>query len=228
MLLKADNLVKTYKMPHKTVDVLRGASLCVERGESVAVIGVSGAGKSTLLHVLGGLDRPLEGRVFLEGEDLYGLPEARRAAVRARRIGFVFQSYHLLPEMTVLENVFLPALVRGGVRPGHREIRRRARELLDRVGLANRAAHMPLELSGGEQQRVALARALMNDPELVLADEPTGNLDDATGGRVLEYLFGLIRERGHTLVMVTHSQPVAASCDRVLTLKEGRLVAAAQ
>jgi len=228
MLLTADNLAKTYVMPHKTVDVLRGATLRVERGESVAVIGVSGAGKSTLLHVLGGLDRPLDGRVLLENEDLYGLTEARRAAVRARRIGFVFQSYHLLPEMTVLENVFLPALVRGGGRQGRREIRRRARDLLERVGLANRAAHMPLELSGGEQQRVALARALMNDPELVLADEPTGNLDDATGGRVLDYLFGLIRERGRTLVMVTHNHPVAAACDRVLRLEEGRLVDTAQ
>ncbi len=220
-LLAAEGLFKTYRLPRKEVAVLRGASLAVRAGERVAIIGRSGAGKSTMLHVLGGLDRPDSGRVLLAGTDIHGLSSRRRTALRARMIGFVFQSYHLLPEMSVAENVLLPAMALGGA--GKAALRRRALELLRQVGLADRAAHMPLELSGGEQQRAAIARALMNAPRLVLADEPTGNLDRETGTQTLDLLFGLARECGHALAVVTHDPLLAARCDRVLALEGGVL-----
>ncbi len=221
-MLEATDLHKTYVLPHKRVDVLKGASLSVAKAERVAIIGRSGAGKSTLLHVLGGLDRPEAGEVRVDGESLYAVSQRKRTALRAARIGFVFQSYHLLPEMDVTENVMLPAMtgVLGLSRP---EMRRRALTLLGQVGLSDRATHMPLELSGGEQQRVALARALINEPALILADEPTGNLDRGTGGQILDLLFGLSRTRGSALVMVTHSPETAALCDRVVELSEGLL-----
>lgn len=221
MLLTGQNLEKSYQLPHKTVTVLKGAKLDVSAGERVAIIGKSGAGKSTLLHLLGGLDRPQVGEVFLEGQSLYGLSSRKRTALRASRIGFVFQSYHLLPEMDVTENVMLPAMALGVLT--REAMRKRALELLDRVGLADRATHTPLELSGGEQQRAALARALMNEPVLLLADEPTGNLDRETGAQVMEQLFGLSREGGHALIMVTHSPETAALCDRTLLLEDGLL-----
>jgi predicted ABC-type transport system involved in lysophospholipase L1 biosynthesis ATPase subunit len=220
--LAAAGLAKTYRLPHKCVEVLKGAALDVAASERVAIVGRSGAGKSTLLHVLGGLDRPEAGDVRVNGRALYQLSQRERARLRAREIGFVFQSYHLLPEMDVVENVMLPAMAAGGTaRTG---MRARATELLRQVGLADRATHTPLELSGGEQQRVALARALMNDPGLILADEPTGNLDRNTGAQILDLLFGLARQRGHALVLVTHSPDVAALCDRVLVLRDGLLV----
>ena len=224
VLIQAHELKKTYTIAKKQVHVLKGASLDVRAAETVAIVGVSGAGKSTLLHVLGGLDRPESGQVLFDGQDLYGMRSGARTSLRARRIGFVFQSYHLLPEMDVLENVMLPAMAQGGVLASGTAIRKHARELLDAVGLSARSDHTPLELSGGEQQRVALARALMNDPRLVLADEPTGNLDEGTGRQVLEHLFALTRARGHTLVLVTHDERIAASCDRMLRLTEGVLV----
>jgi predicted ABC-type transport system involved in lysophospholipase L1 biosynthesis ATPase subunit len=224
LLLTATGLAKTYVMRHKTVQVLCGAEMQVTRGETIAIVGASGAGKSTLLHILGGLDRPDRGTVCLGGDDLYGLSEARRSRVRAERIGFVFQAYHLLPEMSVLENVMLPAMVRSRPFSPITGMQERARRLLKSVGIEERAGHMPPELSGGEQQRVALSRALMNEPEIVLADEPTGNLDDVTGTQVLESLFAMTRERGHSLVMVTHNPRIAARCDRVLHLKGGQLV----
>lgn len=220
-LIQADGVHKTYMVRKNSVHVLRGASLQVKAGETVAVIGKSGAGKSTLMHILGGLDRPDKGRVMTEGRDFYGVAPSTRSKIRASEIGFVFQSYHLLPEMDVLENVMLPAMAirqAFGARTG---LRARAMELLASVGLADRADHTPMELSGGEQQRVALARALMNDPTLVLADEPTGNLDTTTGGQVLDMLFALTKNRGHTLILVTHNDGVARSCDRVLLLKDG-------
>ena len=223
MLIEANDIHKTYHMGKKAIPVLRGASLQVGEGETVAIVGKSGAGKSTLLHVLGGLDHPEEGAVRIEGEDVYGMAARRRAIVRATRVGFVFQSYHLLPEMDVAENVMLPWMARPGLFKAWAQARARALELLAAVGLAERAAHRPMELSGGEQQRVALARALMNDPKLILADEPTGNLDDATGMHVLDYLFALIRRRGHALILVTHNEKVAAACRRVLRLAEGVL-----
>ncbi len=223
-LVEAAGIEKAYRIERHSIPVLRGVSLSVRAGESLSITGASGAGKSTLLHILGGLDRPTGGRVMFQGLDLYALSHARRTDVRATRIGFVFQSYHLLPELDVAENVLLPALSRWGACRAAARNQRRALELLERVGLADRARHRPMELSGGEQQRVALARALMNEPEIVYADEPTGNLDSATGAQVLEYLFALVRGRSHTLVLVTHNDEVAAMCDRRLRLKDGVLV----
>jgi predicted ABC-type transport system involved in lysophospholipase L1 biosynthesis ATPase subunit len=223
--LEATGISKTYHLRRVPVMVLDGADLSVAEGETVAIIGRSGAGKSTLLHILGGLDCPDAGTVRVREDDLYALSAGRRTAIRAHRIGFVFQSYHLLPEMDVLENVMLPAMAYGGART-RRQGREHARRLLETVGLADRARHRPMELSGGEQQRVALARALMNDPELILADEPTGNLDDSTGAIVLDRLFLLAREHGRALVMVTHNREIAERCDRILRLTDGRITAA--
>lgn len=225
MLVEAENLHKRYILKRGTVDVLRGADLRVDTGETVAVIGRSGAGKSTLLHILGGIDAPDagSGAVWIDGTDVYGLSSGRRTRLRSDRIGFVFQTYHLLSEMDVLENVMLPARAAGRSLPA---TRRRAYELLEAVGVVERMHHTPLELSGGEQQRVAIARALINDPSVVLADEPTGNLDSETGAAVLSMLYALTRDRGHALVMVTHNETVAFSCDRCLRLEDGKLVSA--
>ena len=226
-LIRAEGVCKTYHIQRKAVRVLCGASVEVKTGETVAIVGVSGAGKSTLMHILGGLDRPDAGRVLVGERDLYALAQRERAAVRAKTVGFVFQSYHLMPEMDMIENVMLPAMaLPRRLRPA-RPARERALELLDAVGLSARSAHTPLELSGGEQQRVAIARALMNDPQIVLADEPTGNLDAGTGGQVLDHLFQLTRSRGHALLLVTHSERTAAACDRVLRLKDGLVISAA-
>ncbi len=222
-MLKATELYKKYKLPHKTVEVLRGASLEINGGERVAIVGRSGAGKSTLLHVLGGLDLPDAGAVHIDGQDVYRLSRRKRTALRAGKIGFVFQSYHLLPEMDVAENVMLPAMT-GVNRMPRATMRERALKLLERVGLSDRASHMPMELSGGEQQRVALARALMNSPQLILADEPTGNLDGTTGAQVMELLFELSRTTSSALIMVTHSMESAALCDRVLEISHGQLI----
>lgn len=221
-LLKATNVFKTYSLPRSTVEVLRGASISVHAGKALAVIGVSGAGKSTLMHILGGLDKPDKGTIEIEGVDMFQMKPWARSRVRSERIGFVFQSYHLLPEMDVCENIMLPAMARRGKSTGN--LRERAMGLLASVGLQDRASHTPMELSGGEQQRVALARALINDPDVILADEPTGNLDDSTGSRVLDYLFELTKERDHALVLVTHNREIAASCDSVVELRDGRIV----
>jgi len=221
-LVEARGVAKTYMIRHTAVPVLSDASLALHAGESLAVVGASGAGKSTLLHILGGLDAPDAGDVRLSGTSLYAISSGRRTRLRATKLGFVFQSYHLLPEMDVFENVLLPA--RAVSQPaGGGAARRRALELLEAVGLADRRKHRPMELSGGEQQRVALARALMNRPTLVLADEPTGNLDEETGGYVLDCLFDLSREAGHGLIIVTHSSETAKRCHRILSLKNGRL-----
>lgn len=225
MLLEAFELEKKYTLPHKTVQVLKGAEIKIDRGETLAVIGRSGAGKSTLLHVLGGLDRPDRGDVMLGGVSLYNSRTRICNMLRAQKIGFVFQAYHLLPEMDVLENVMLPAMAAGGSFQSN--MRSRAMDLLKAVGLTDRATHKPLELSGGEQQRVALARSLINYPELILADEPTGNLDAETGGQVMELLMSLSRERGLALVMVTHSPEMARLCRRVAELRDGLLVESA-
>jgi len=235
-ILQVERLSKTYMLGRSAIPVLRDVSLAVRAGEVVSIIGASGSGKSTLLHIIGALDQPSGGMVRFQGRDLYALSPAQRTVMRGRHIGFVFQFYHLLPELDVLENVMLPALSatsrgkwpltppRGdagnGGAPG---MRARAQSLLEAVGLADRANHLPMELSGGEQQRAALARALMNQPDLVLADEPTGNLDSVTGGQVLEFLFALTRGKGHTLILVTHNIAVARLCDRVLELKDGCL-----
>ncbi|MFA5043144.1 MAG: ABC transporter ATP-binding protein [Kiritimatiellia bacterium] len=218
-ILQVERLRKTYMLGRSAIPVLRDVSLAVRAGEVVSIIGASGSGKSTLLHILGALDQPSDGTVKFQGRDLYALSAVQRTVVRSRQIGFVFQFYHLLPELDVLENVMLPALSRNAP-SGMRD---RAQSLLEAVGLAGRANHLPMELSGGEQQRAALARALMNQPDLVLADEPTGNLDSVTGAQVLEFLFALARGEGRTLILVTHNIAVARLCDRVLELKDGCL-----
>ncbi len=201
-VLEVKDLVKEYVIPgQKPIRVLDGLDLVVEAGEHVAIMGRSGAGKSTLLNILGGLDKPTSGKV-----------------VCTPNVGFVFQSFHLMPELTVLQNVLLPTMNGRGKKGGDAK----ARALLSRVGLADRLDHLPTELSGGEQQRVALARALMNEPEIIFADEPTGNLDAMTGAEILDLLFG-IGEKPFALVMVTHSDAAASKCDRVLTLSAGTL-----
>jgi predicted ABC-type transport system involved in lysophospholipase L1 biosynthesis ATPase subunit len=210
-------------MAHGRVEVLRDAELNIAAGETAAIVGASGSGKSTLLHILGALDRPEAGQVFIGDEDVYAMDEKSRARLRATRVGFVFQAYHLLPEMTIVENVMLPALAVSPFGMPSAAMRRRACELLEAVGLGHRLEHRPLELSGGEQQRTALARALMNGPSLILADEPTGNLDDATGRRVLDSLFAMAETGRVTLLVVTHSHAVAERCERRLRLEGGKL-----
>jgi predicted ABC-type transport system involved in lysophospholipase L1 biosynthesis ATPase subunit len=215
-------------MAHGKVEVLRGADLRMEPGESVAIVGASGSGKSTLLHILGALDRPESGRVLVGNEDVYAMDESRRGRLRAETIGFVFQSYHLLGEMSVVENVMLPALAVRPLGMPSSAVRRRACDLLESVGLGHRLEHRPQELSGGEQQRTALARSMMNRPSLILADEPTGNLDDETGRHVLDTLFGMAGRDGVTLAIVTHSAAVAARCGRQLRLSSGVLTTTVQ
>jgi ABC-type lipoprotein export system ATPase subunit len=222
-IVQAETVSKVYRMGDRSLQVLGGVSVAIEPGESVAIVGPSGAGKSTLLHALGGLDQPTSGAVRFKGRDLYRLSVRERTEIRARHVGFVFQSYHLLPELDVMENVLLATMALGTPRRSVSQHRARAEALLEAVGLSERLRHTPLELSGGEQQRVALARALINEPELVLADEPTGNLDSVTGAQVLQHLFSLTRERRHTLVLVTHNADLAASCDRTIRLKDGHV-----
>jgi lipoprotein-releasing system ATP-binding protein len=222
-IIAAQGLEKAYRTPAGEVPVLRGLDLEVAEGEMLAVTGASGVGKSTLLHVLGTLDRPDAGALSLGGEDVLALEARRLAAFRNRTVGFVFQFHHLLPEFSALENVMLPLLI--ARRPGA-EARERARALLAELGLAEREAHRPGALSGGEQQRVAVGRALAAAPRVLLADEPTGNLDRATGERLRQLLRALNRERGLTVVLVTHSETMADGCDRVMRLESGRLRAA--
>jgi predicted ABC-type transport system involved in lysophospholipase L1 biosynthesis ATPase subunit len=222
-LLQAGDVHKVYRLGKKEIPVLRGISLQVREGECLCIRGASGAGKSTLLHILGGLEAPTLGDVQFRGASVFTQSSTRRAALRARKVGFVFQAYHLLPELTVLENVQLPSMSSWEAMRRRGANRDRAADLLERVGLGHRLHHRPMELSGGEQQRAALARALMNEPELVLADEPTGNLDSKTGLQVLECLFELARGGGRTLVIVTHNDDLAARCDRTLLLEDGVL-----
>jgi putative ABC transport system ATP-binding protein len=218
-VLEAARVGKQVSSPEGTLAILSDVSLAIGRGESVAIMGASGAGKSTLLALLAGLDEPTAGAVRLAGSDLTALDEDGRAAVRARHVGFVFQSFHLLPSLTALENVMLPLeLAQRG------DARRDALEVLERVGLAGRVGHYPRQLSGGEQQRVAIARAFVTRPDVLFADEPTGNLDAATGERIMELLFGLNAASGATLVLVTHDSALAARCNRVIQLDAGRVV----
>jgi len=223
VILEMDEVCKSYRLGPRRIDVLRGVSMALRRGETVSVTGASGAGKSTLLHVAGGLDAPGAGAVRYVGRDLYRLGAGARARYRSESVGFIFQSYCLLPELTVLENVLLPCMARPGWFRAARADRRRAADLLERTGLAERADHRPAELSGGEQQRAAIARALVNEPALILADEPTGNLDSRTGGRVLDLLFELVESRGLAVLMATHDGEVAARCHRVARLADGIL-----
>jgi predicted ABC-type transport system involved in lysophospholipase L1 biosynthesis ATPase subunit len=220
-ILVATGLRKNYTLGSREVEVLRGIDVRVRRGEALVIVGASGAGKSTLLHLLGGLDAPSAGDVSLDGASLFGMSSAARTRLRNERLGFVFQSYNLLPELDALENVCLPALLQSRSRVGVAE---RGAELLKAVGLGARMEHRPAEMSGGEQQRVAIARALMNRPSLVLADEPTGNLDSKTGESILDLLWRLREDSGTTLVMVTHDQHIATRGERVLEIADGRIL----
>jgi lipoprotein-releasing system ATP-binding protein len=219
MLIEAHHIHKTYPGP---LHVLKGVDLAVEEGEIAAIIGPSGAGKSTLLHILGGLDAPAQGQVIFNGQDLYGINDARRALVRNRDMGFVFQSYHLLPELTALENVVLPAMIAGNSGKTA-AIESAGLKLLGTLGLSARAGHRPNQLSGGEQQRVAIARALMNGPKVVFCDEPTGNLDSASGAMVMDVLLKLNKTHGAAVVIVTHDDKIASRVQRVIAMKDGLL-----
>ena len=220
-MIQVRSLTKSIPTGTHRVEILKGIDLEIPRGQFAAIMGPSGSGKSTLLGLLAGLDSPTSGQVILDGEDITHLDEDRMAQVRGRKIGFVFQSYHLIPTLTAEENVLLPMELAGAASGGLR----RARELLERVGLGGRFDHYPVQLSGGEQQRVALARAFALRPPILLADEPTGNLDSATGRLVLDLILALHRKEGTTMVMVTHEQSLAESADRRILLRDG-LVAA--
>lgn len=219
-LVSARSVSKTYEMGRRSLTVLRQLSLSVDRGEFVALRGASGAGKSTLLHLLGGLDTPDSGQIWFGGENLAQFPSGRLAQLRQKRVGFVFQAFHLMPELDALENVCLPARI---ARVPVAEATQRGRELLARVGLKERMEHRPSELSGGERQRVAIARALINQPDLVLADEPTGNLDSHTGSEIIDLLCSLVSERKTTLVIATHDSTVAARAPKVVHLVDGQI-----
>jgi ABC-type lipoprotein export system ATPase subunit len=222
-LLSAKNLHKTYTMGKRSLEVLRGVDVELERGDFLALRGASGAGKSTLLHLLGGLDSPNQGEIRLAGRDLARLSRRELARIRNREVGFIFQAYYLLPELDALENVCLPARM---ARTAAAQAEARGRELLARVGLKERMDHKPYELSGGEQQRVAIARSLINVPDLILADEPTGNLDSHTGEEIIDLLCALREEKQTTLVIATHDTKVAARAPRVIQLLDGQISSA--
>ena len=221
-MLIAKNIYKLYKYGSKDVRAVNGIDLEVNRGKSLAIVGPSGAGKSTLLHMLGGLDKPSSGKIIMDGLDIYKLPDRERARIRNRRIGFIFQFYNLLPEFTALENVMLPAMMQGNaVRSTQYAVRGRAKDLLRSLGLEDRMNHRPAELSGGESQRVAIARAIINEPEVLLCDEPTGNLDSKTSRSIYELLFNL---KNTALVIVTHDEDVSAFVSHTIRIKDGRIV----
>ena len=222
-LARLENIVKTYHKPGTDVAVhaLRGIDLTIREGEYIAICGHSGSGKSTLMNLLGCLDRPTSGRYLLGGDDISRLDDDTLSEIRGLRLGFVFQNFNLIPQLTVLENLEVPLFYRGV--PPH-ERHERSMYLAERVGLADRAHHRPMELSGGQQQRAAIARALINDPLFLLADEPTGNLDSATGQVILDLFDELHRREGKTIVFVTHEPDVAARCQRTVTLRDGRIL----
>ena len=216
VIVRAEGLTKQVSTPDHELTIVRGATFQVAAGESVAIVGASGSGKSTLLGLLAGLDVPTAGRVWIDGEELFAQDEDGRARLRGRLVGFVFQSFQLLPALTALENVMLPLELAGLA-----DASARASRVLGQVGLADRLGHYPRQLSGGEQQRVAVARAFATEPKLLFADEPTGNLDSATGAQVIELLFAMNRERGTTLVLVTHDEALAQRCDRRIAISAG-------
>jgi lipoprotein-releasing system ATP-binding protein len=221
-VLALRQISKHFGVSHRIVDVLSDISFEIHSGQSLAIVGPSGSGKSTLLHLIGTLDQPSSGEIEIGGQNPFALPEPELAHFRNRRVGFVFQDHHLLPQYSVLENVLVPTLAH---RNSSIEMATRARELLQRVGLAHRLDHFPAELSGGERQRVALARALINRPGILLCDEPTGNLDRATAQAVANLLFDLHREQHNILIIVTHSMELAGRCERRLELREGKCFA---
>ncbi|MDD5291745.1 MAG: ABC transporter ATP-binding protein [Candidatus Omnitrophica bacterium] len=218
-MLNAANLFKEYKVGLNKLNVLKGINLTVQKGEILGIVGPSGAGKSTLLHILGGLDEPTAGKITLEGKDISMLRDKERARLRNSHFGFVFQFYHLLPEFSAIENVVLPAIIRNS--EPKIKIRDRALDLLNRCGLSERLQHRPSELSGGEQQRVAVARALINMPKILFCDEPTGNLDTATGSQIKNLLWRLNKDFNMTLVVVTHDNELVNDATRVVRLKDG-------
>ena len=217
-IVKAEALTKQVTTPDHVLTIVKGATFDVREGEAVAILGASGSGKSTLLGLLAGLDVPTSGRVRIAGEDLFALDEDGRARLRGQMVGFVFQSFQLLPALTALENVMLPLELAGGA-----DASARARAVLERVGLAERLGHYPRQLSGGEQQRVAVARAFVTEPRLLFADEPTGNLDSETGEHIIELLFRMNRDSATTLVLVTHDSELARRCDRRLHISAGAI-----
>ena len=224
-ILKAESISKSYRMGASEVKVLKGVDMAVKRGEFVAIVGASGSGKSTLLHILGALDKPDKGVVVFEGRDVSRFSTRELNKFRNKMVGFVFQFYHLLDELSVLENVFLPAMTSKTVFAwllSRKNAKNRAKELLSELGLSERAGHKPYQLSGGERQRTAIARALMNEPKLLLADEPTGNLDSRTGNGILEVLEKL-NKAGQTIVMVTHDERIAQRAGRTITLTDGKM-----
>jgi putative ABC transport system ATP-binding protein len=218
-IVRAEGLTKQVATADHVLVIVRNASLEVRAGEALAILGASGSGKSTLLGLLAGLDVPSAGKVWIDGEDLFALDEDGRARLRGRMVGFVFQSFQLLPALTALENVMLPLELAGG-----KDAAARARAVLDRVDIGDRLGHYPRQLSGGEQQRVAVARAFVTEPKILFADEPTGNLDSVTGEHVIELLFEMNRERGTTLVLVTHDEALAARCGRRIRISAGEIV----
>lgn len=218
-VLEAHELGKQVSSPEGPLTILSGVSFAISAGESVAIVGPSGAGKSTLLALLAGLDLPTDGHVVLKGANLSSLDEDGRAQLRAESVGFVFQSFHLVPSLNALENVMLPLEL-----AGHSDARKAAQEIIEKVGLQERWSHYPAQLSGGEKQRVAIARAFATEPAVLFADEPTGNLDSRTGANIMELMFELNRSSSTTLVLVTHDQGLAKRCDRILSLDVGKLV----
>jgi len=219
-LIRLESVWKIYKLGETHVEALRGISLEIKRGEFISIVGPSGSGKSTCMHIIGCLDTPTEGKVLLEGKDVSKLDESQLALIRGRKIGFVFQFFNLIPTLNALENVMLPMLFQG---KSETERKEKAKKLLERVGLGHRIYHKPNQLSGGEQQRVAIARALANDPDIVLADEPTGNLDTKSGKEILEF-FREIHKEGKTVVIVTHDMEIARKAKRIIRIKDGKVV----
>lgn len=218
-MIQVENIHKSFG----TLEVLRGGNLQVGKGEVVSIVGASGAGKSTLLNIMGSLMVPEQGKVIVNGTDIFALSSNALAKFRNRQIGFVFQFHHLLPEFTALENVVMPALI-GGAKWGSREVEQRARMLLEDLGVGERASHKPMQMSGGEQQRVAIARALMNNPAVLLADEPSGNLDSRNKEELHNLFFSLREKYNQTIVIVTHEQELAAKCDRCIVMKDGKVL----
>jgi len=217
-LLEVKNVKKTYRMGRVLVPALQGVTFNVEEGEFLAILGPSGSGKSTLLHIIGGLDRPTEGEVFIDGINLYSLSDNKLAEIRLHKVGFVFQFFNLLPRLTAFKNVELPSALADD---SEKESLEKVKKMMDLVGLGERITHRPTELSGGEQQRVAIARALINSPKIVLADEPTGNLDTKTGLEVIQLMKKLNKEKKQTFVIITHDPGIAEEADRIIYLKDG-------
>jgi putative ABC transport system ATP-binding protein len=224
-MIEIENITKVYQMGEVEVHALRGVSLQIEQGEWVAIMGPSGSGKSTLMHLIGCLDTPTSGSYQLDGAEVGGMDDNQLAIIRNRQIGFVFQTFNLLPRTSALKQVMLPMqYFRDGARVSASERKRRAQEALEMVGLGDRMDHRPTEISGGEQQRVAIARALVNDPAIIMADEPTGNLDSKAGAEVMDILHRLHREKGITIVMVTHDEEIGAQAERIVRLRDGRVI----